>query len=258
MILSQAEAGQLGPRFLLSRSRSLQQGEHVVEVVEEAVIKLDALHPRRILGERWERRCFAAHKCAERLEAIARLNLLDPPQIVGTEELGTGDVENETRSAADDRADAFGLFPLPVGTGDEERPGAIAAGQRAHIGEVVGVEVDELELIEALRLHLRHGQDHGFRPQIDPEHTVRGIGVGGHDGSILGGEKAGLTAHLIEGALVLGPIGVNRLAVHGFEVHYHGEAIEIGLFGDGLGLCRAQSALWSRSAADGNNQRTTE
>jgi len=64
--------------------------------------------------------------------------------------------------------DAGRCCAVPVGTGDEKIAAVVAVATGAQVGEVEGVEVDELAGI-ALFLDLRHGDDDGLGAKVHPE-----------------------------------------------------------------------------------------
>lgn len=73
--------------------------------------------------------------------------------------------------------DAFRLFTLPAGPGDHEVSTAITRRAATDTGEVVRVEIDQLNAVIAPLLDRRDGKPHGFWAQIERSHRIGGIRI---------------------------------------------------------------------------------
>ena len=169
----------------------------------------------------------------EGLGAVAALDLSYVDEVSSIEELGTNEKVGELGLGVEDSLDAGRCCTVPVGAGDEKIAAVVAVAAGTQVGEVKGVEVDELAGVVALFLDLRHGDDDGLGAKVHPEIGVRCIGVGGDDELIFRrGHGAGVGEGVKGGAVVV-TAGVDRLLVEGLVVGGHGEGVDVRLFGDG-------------------------
>ena len=145
-------------------------------------------------------------------------------------------------SRADDLVDALGLVALPVRSGEQVLPAAVAGGAAADVGEVVGVAVDELQRVVAVLLDRRDGQHQRFGAQVGADRRVRRVRVRRLDRLVLGRVNPCGVVDLVPAALVLGVVLVDEVGVLHPVVVDHREAVDVGLLGDGAGLLGGDTA----------------
>ncbi len=172
-------------------------------------------------------------KGAERLGAVAGLDLSHVGDISSVEELSTDEQVGKLGLGAENSLDAGRRRSIPVGTGDEKIAAAVAEAAGAQVSEVEGIEIDELAGVVALFLDFRHGHDDGLGAQVHPEIGVRCVGVGGDDELVFRcGDRAGI-GQGVEGRAVVVAGGVDCLLVEGLVVDGQGKGIDVRFPGDG-------------------------
>ncbi|MNN52577.1 hypothetical protein D3C81_1672860 [compost metagenome] len=119
--------------------------QHEVQVAEQGRA---VAHARLWLGPGNGRcglcRCLA-EKGAQGLGFVTLLDLLDLGQVLLIEQLGAVQAIDDIAFAADDLVDAGRCLAFPVGAGDQEISALVAGGTGAQVGEVLGIEVDQLD-----------------------------------------------------------------------------------------------------------------
>ena len=121
---------------------------------------------RRLIQERRQRR-----------HLVAGLDLLDLVDVRRAEQLGAVQHQRKVGVGSDDLVDALGFVALPVRPGQKVFPAAVTGGAAAHVGEVVGVEVDELQRVVAVLFDRRNGQHQRFGAQVGADRRVRRVRV---------------------------------------------------------------------------------
>ncbi|MNQ87200.1 hypothetical protein D3C85_1024140 [compost metagenome] len=121
------------------------ESQHEVQVAEQGRA---VAHARLWLGPGNGRcglcRCLA-EKGAQGLGFVTLLDLLDLGQVLLIEQLGAVQAIDDIAFAADDLVDAGRCLAFPVGAGDQEISALVAGGTGAQVGEVLGIEVDQLD-----------------------------------------------------------------------------------------------------------------
>ena len=149
---------------------------------------------RKRLGEVDRRRglrCGPAEEGRQRQGDILGLDLFDGFEVAGIVELRPNDAHRKLRLAIDCFRDARGRLPAPARTGDEEAAAVIARRAAAEVVEVVGVEVNQLEAPVAILGDGRHGEDDGFRAQVQADQRIGRVRVRRLDGRVRGREDLG-------------------------------------------------------------------
>jgi hypothetical protein len=104
----------------------------------------------------------------------------------------------------------------------------------------VGVGVDELDGEVAVFVDGRDGEDERFAAEVEADHGVGRVGVGGLEGGVFGGEDAADAAEVVEGVFVFRALFVDGVGVEDAVAVDEGEAVGGGVFGDGEGFLRRE------------------
>ncbi|MCY1396549.1 hypothetical protein D9M71_115260 [compost metagenome] len=166
-----------------------------------------------------------ADKSTEGLGLVTLLDLLDLGQVLLIEQLGAVQGIDNVTFAADDLIDTGRCLAFPVGAGNQVASAFVAGGAGAQVGEVLGIEVDQLGGIIAARFYGGEGQHQGLGTQVHPDKGVGRIGVRRDEGGVPGAEYLGTVADLVEWGLVVGATGVHGLGVQGLVHFHHGIAV---------------------------------
>ena len=134
-----------------------------------------------------------------------------------------------------------GRLALPVRADHHVVAGLAAGGAAADVAVIVGVAVEELHRVVALRVHRRDRKDDRLRAQVHPEQRIGRVAVRRDDGRVLVGGDVGLVLDLIERRLELPRIAVDGVFVHHAVVHHDRQAVDEACLGDVLCLEEARA-----------------
>src|SRR6185295_2008947 len=109
----------------------------------------------------------------------------------------------------------------------------VAGSAAADVVKVLRVSVDELDAEIALFFYHRHGEYHRFAAQIQADHRVRGVRIGGLDRLVFRRVDARDVEQLVPGQFVFGALFVYEIRILDTVVIHHREAVDVGFPGDG-------------------------
>ena len=178
------------------------------------------------------------------------LDRLHRLEVSGVEQLGAVEGQGQIRFGANHLRDARRRAALPVGTSNQEGATAVPGGTAAEIGEVVGVEIDQLDAPVALLLDRGHGEHDRLPAQIQAHPGVGRVGVWGLHGRVGRGVDARNVEELVVGRLVVGVGRIDEVGVLDAVVVHHREAIHVGIPGDLANFSRR----WHHLSHLGNNR----
>ncbi|MNE49079.1 hypothetical protein D3C80_1435770 [compost metagenome] len=150
---------------------------------------------------------------AQGLDLVAALDFPDLFQVLFIEQLCAVQRIGDVALAAYHAVDIDWLLTFPVRADDHEVAATVAGAAGAQVGEILGVEVDQLDRVVTLLGDLWQGQDQRFGAQVHPHERVGGVRVRRDDRRVLGGEHPGGIADAVERCLEVRPTLVHGLCV---------------------------------------------
>lgn len=191
-----------------------------------------------------------AQELRQRLDLVAGLDRLDLLDIGRIEKLRPIEHEGKIGLAADHRLDALGLPALPGRAGEQIAAGAVTGGPTADIGEVEGIEVDELQRVVAPLLDCRHGEDERFGSQVGADIGIGRVGIRRLDRLVLGRIDPRIVDQRVPGRLVFRAAAVDEIGMLDAVAVDHGKAVDRRLPRDDAGLARRWCLSTGRKRGD--------
>ena len=170
---------------------------------------------------------------------------MDVVEVIRIEELRSIDDETELRFELERLLDARRCLPLELGARHHVAT-CIASGRAAaDVADVERIHVGELHRVVPLLVDSGYAQHQRLDAQIRLDHRVRRIAVGRDDGRVLRREDLRVVPDFVESGLVLARCLVDVELVHRLVRRDQGEAVDVSLLGDALGLgdARCSGAL---------------
>ncbi|MNV34582.1 hypothetical protein D3C71_1260080 [compost metagenome] len=189
------------------------KGEHEVQVAEQFRAVGHAGGRFRPADLRRGGRCRLLEVLAQGLDLVAALDFPDLFQVLFIEQLCAVQRIGDVALAAYHAVDIDWLLTFPVRADDHEVAATVAGAAGAQVGEILGVEVDQLDRVVTLLGDLWQGQDQRFGAQVHPHERVGGVRVRRDDRRVLGGEHPGGIADAVERCLEVRPTLVHGLCV---------------------------------------------
>ncbi|MNM89985.1 hypothetical protein D3C81_1022310 [compost metagenome] len=215
----------------MCRAELQDEIEHIEKLERGTLLltgeRFDELDGGRRAGRR------LAQVCGKRLHAIGSLYPLDVLDIVRPEQLRAIEDKGEVRFRAEHTVDALGRFPFPLRPGEQVLPAAVAGDPGADVGEVVGIEVNELRGVVTALLHRRHRQYQRFGAQVGAQARIRCIRVGRLHGLVVWRADAGIAMDLVPGPFVLRILAIHEIGILDAVVIHRRIAVDVRFLGNG-------------------------
>jgi hypothetical protein len=230
-----------GHEVLLGRVRGAE-AEHEIQLLED-LGRLGDLFARQRRDEvdgRRGRGCRPAEERGEGLHLVAGLDGLHVLDVGRVEQLSPVDRNHQLRLRFDRPGDALRHLPLPARAGDQELPTLVARGPTADIGEIVGVEIDKLDVEIAPLLDFGHREHVRFGAQVQGQPAVGRVRVGRLHSPVFVRVDPRQVHELVDGRLVFRIRLVDEGAIENAVVVHQRIGVGVGLPGDGAGLLRRQ------------------
>ncbi|MNO59984.1 hypothetical protein D3C76_505840 [compost metagenome] len=225
--------------------------QHEIQVAKQVRGVAHGRRGFRPIDLRRGRRGFLLVVVAEGFNLVALLDLLDLGQVLVIEQLRAIQRIGDVAFAAQQAVDVQRLPALPIGAGNHEMAAVVAGAAGAQVGEVLRVGVNQLHRVIAMLFDGRQGQHHRLGAQVHPDEGVGSVCIRRDERGVLGGERLGGVADLVERRLEVRALLVHGLGVEGLVHLHHREAVQVGLLGDAPGFLRGGGEISPGTAAQG-------